>query len=218
MTACSVAHAHWFEHANGVNPPQKMRHWLTDRTSLTVKLIARSAQFRVQRIRQSRGMSLADEYRAVRLPRRIQVREREVVLRCDGRPVVYAHTIVPLAASASDWPFFNTLGERSLGTTLFGDPAVWRGELQFARLHLDHPLVRRAREAIGVNFFGCPLYARRCLFQRKNGVLLVTEVFLPAIAEISLSTADSFATSIEDSSSVAENAPSELENCMGDMQ
>jgi hypothetical protein len=28
------------------------------------------------------------------------------------------------------------------------------------------------------------LYARRCLFRRKNGVLLVTEVFLPAIANV----------------------------------
>lgn len=187
MITRTVAHARWFSHANGVNPPSEMRHWLIDRTSLTVKLICRSRQFRVQRIRQGQGRSLADEYKAVRLPRRIHVREREVLLRCDERPVVYAHTIVPLAANASDWPFFNTLGERSLGTTLFGDPAVGRGALQFARLYPDHPLVRRACEAIGVDDVACPLYARRCLFQRKNGLLLVTEVFLPSIADIDCS-------------------------------
>lgn len=184
MIGRAVAHAHWYTHANGVNPPLEMRSWLIDRTSLTVKLIRRSTQFRVQRIRQSRGMSLQDEYGVVRLPRRIQVREREVLLRCDERPVVYAHTIVPLAASASDWPFFNTLGERSLGTTLFGDPAVERGALQFARLYPHHPLVRRACEAIGVDDIACPLYARRCLFQRRNGLLLVTEVFLPTIVDV----------------------------------
>lgn len=184
MTTRSVAHARWFSHANSVNPPIEMRNWLIDRTSLTVKLIDRSTQFRVQRIRQSRGMCLKDEYGAVGLPRRIQVQEREVLLRCDERPVVYAHTIVPLVANASDWPFFNTLGERSLGTTLFGDPAVGRGALQFARLYPHHPLVRRACEAIGVDNIACPLYARRCLFQRRNGLLLVTEVFLPAIAEV----------------------------------
>jgi len=183
VIARSLVHARWFDHVNAVNPPSEMRHWLIGRISLTVKLIACSRRFRVQRIRQSRGVSLADEYRAVRLPRRIQVYEREVLLRCDERPVVYAHTIVPLAANASDWPFFNALGERSLGTTLFGDPSVKRGALQFARLYPDHPLVRRACEALGVDSVGCPLYARRCLFQRKNGVLLVTEVFLPAIAD-----------------------------------
>lgn len=187
MITRPVAHAHWYGHANGVNPSPEMRSWLIDRTSLTVKLIRRSTKFRVQRIRQSRAMSLQDEYDVVRLPRRIQVREREVLLRCDEQPVVYAHTIVPLAANASDWPFFNTLGERSLGTTLFGDPAVGRGALQFARLYQHHPLVRRACEAIGVNDIACPLYARRCLFQRRNGLLLVTEVFLPTIVGVGYS-------------------------------
>lgn len=180
----SAAQARWFANANGVNPPSGLRHWLVDRMSLTVKLVRRSRQFRVQLIRQSRGMSLQDEYATVRLPRRLQVREREVLLRCDERPVVYAHTIVPLSANASDWPFFNTLGDRSLGTTLFGDPAVRRGALHFARLQPDHPLVRRACAATGIDGLVRPLYARRCLFQRKNGLLLVTEVFLPAIIDV----------------------------------
>jgi chorismate--pyruvate lyase len=212
VIARSVTHARWLAHANGVNPPQGMRHWLTDRTSLTVKLVAHSWRFRVQRIRQSRGLSLADEYAAVQLPRRTQVCEREVVLRCDERPVVYAHTIVPMAATASDWPFFNTLGERSLGTTLFGDPSVRRGALQYARLHPHHPLVRRASEAIGMDSVGCPLYARRCLFQRKNGILLVTEVFLPAIGELGLPAMDLSLAASEEHSLAIEEQPSEMEN------
>jgi chorismate--pyruvate lyase len=189
VTARRIRYARWFSHANGVNPPRAMRHWLTDRTSLTVKLISGSRQFRVQRIRQSRGMSLAGEHAAIGLPRRARIREREVLLHCDERPVVYARTIVPLRANASDWPFFNTLGERSLGTTLFGDPAVRRGALQFARMHHSHPLVRRACEVTGMghNSTSGHLYARRCLFQRKNGLMLVTEVFLPAILTLRLS-------------------------------
>jgi chorismate--pyruvate lyase len=107
------------------------------------------------------------------------VRRREVVLLCDEQPVVYAHTVVPLTATTDDWPFFNTLGERSLGTTLFGDPLVQRGEMQFARLRSDHPLARRATAATGLNL--PRWYARRCLYQRKQGLLLVTEVFSPAI-------------------------------------
>jgi chorismate lyase len=186
VSARSVAHARWVAHANGVNPPAELRHWLIDRTSLTVKLIRHSREFRVQRLRQSRGMSLPDEYAAVNLPRRLRVREREVLLRCDEQPVVYAHTVVPLTANASDWPFFNTLGDRSLGTTLFGDPAVRRGALHFARLHPEHPLVRRACAAVGMDTPVRPLHARRCLFQRKSGLLLVTEVFLPAIRDVGI--------------------------------
>lgn len=184
MSIRSSAQAHWHSHLNRVSTSNEMREWLADRTSLTVKLIARSRSFRVQRLRQQRRLCLADEFAAVRLPQRVLVREREVLLRCDEAPMVFAHTIVPMAASASDWPFFSALGERSLGTTLFGDPRVVRGPLQFARLHARHPLVRRAAAAIGAAFFRHPLLARRCLFRRNNGVLLVTEVFLPAIARL----------------------------------
>lgn len=179
----AVGHARWFSHVNGVNPTREMRDWLTDTASLTLKLMAHSEQFRVRRLRQERGMCLTDEFAAVQLPRRACVQEREVLLQCDGRPVVYAHTIVPLNATTSDWPFFGTLGERSLGTTLFGDPRVRRGNMEYARLRAQHPLARRASAALG-GAFDAPLFARRCLYRRKNGVLLVTELFLPTIAEL----------------------------------
>jgi chorismate--pyruvate lyase len=104
---------------------------------------------------------------------------------------VYAHTVVPLDATASDWPFFGRLGERSLGTTLFGDPRVRRGELQYARLREQHPLARRALDAVGgeatVEY---PLFARRCRYKRGNGSLLVTELFLPAVLELVKAPAD----------------------------
>jgi len=177
----AVAAATWFAHVNGVNAQPDMQDWLTDRVSLTVKLISRSNHFRVQRLAQHRALCLADEYAMIGLPRRRCVQEREVLLCCDSSPVVFAHTVVPLQANASDWPFFSSLGERSLGTTLFGDPLVKRGALQFARLAARHPLAERARAATGSQNWTAPLFARRCLFRRNKGVLLVTEVFLPTI-------------------------------------
>lgn len=182
--AHSVGHARWYAHVNGVNATREMRGWLTDTMSLTMKLMARSEHFRVRRLRQARGMCLSDEAIMVELPRRSHVQEREVLLQCDGRPVVFAHTIVPLTATTSDWPFFGTLGERSLGTTLFGDPRVVREKLQYARLRSQHPLAERVRMAVGASEFAEPLFARRCLYRRRSGVLLVTELFLPAIAEL----------------------------------
>lgn len=173
--------ARWHDHVNAVSPTPQMRDWLTDRGSLTRKLMSECRRFRVQRLRQQRARCLMDECTAVELPRRLNVHEREVLLRCDEMPVVFAHTIVPLEATASDWPFFSSLGERSLGTTLFGDPQVLRGALQFARLHGDHPLAQRACAAVGMRMPATPLFARRCLFKRKNGLLLVTEIFLPSL-------------------------------------
>jgi chorismate--pyruvate lyase len=134
----------------------------------------------VQRLHQRSALCLADEARAIGLPRPGRVWEREVLLRCDEVPVVFAHTVVPAAASASDWPLFSALGERSLGSILFRDPLVTRGELEFARLRAGHPLMQRARAALG-GAMTTTLYARRCLYRRQRGVLLVTEVFLPPV-------------------------------------
>lgn len=182
MSGHASSYAQWFSHVNAVNPPPQMRHWLTDRVSLTVKLAAHCRQFRVQRLHQRRGMVLADECRVLGLARRIGVQERDVLLRCDDVPMVFAHTVVPLSASATDWPFYSSLGERSLGFTLFCDPQVARGALHYARLRPGHPLLQRAAAALGMAAFSQPLLARRCLFQRKRGALLVTEVFLPAVS------------------------------------
>ena len=160
-----------------------MRAWLTAGGSLTARLTAHSDAFRVQRLHQRTAICLADEARVIGMQRPGRVLEREVLLRCDGAPVVFAHTVVPMSATATDWPLFNALGERSLGSTLFYDPLVERGELEFARIRAGHPLMQRARAALG-SAMDTVLYARRCLYRRHRGTLLVTEVFLPAVLEL----------------------------------
>ncbi|TFW28367.1 chorismate lyase [Massilia arenosa] len=173
--------ARWHRHPNAVNADQATRGWLTSPGSLTAKLIAHSTAFRVQRLHQTTALCLPDEAHAIGLPRPGRVWEREVLLRCDDVPVVFAHTVVPMSATAADWPLFSALGERSLGSTLFYDPLVARGELEFARIRDGHPLMERARAALGGGPADTTLFARRCLYRRKRGTLLVTEVFLPSV-------------------------------------
>ena len=180
--------AHWHEHVNHVHAPAAIRHWLADRGSLTAKLIAHSKEFQVQRVYQQADFSWADEFAAIGLPRIAKVHTREVLLRCDGMPAVYAHTILPLNSNASQWPLFRTLGNKSLGSTLFGDPQVKRGQLHFARLQPNHPAMQRARlllqrEGLAINVCQS-LFARRSLFHRRGGVMLVTELFLPSVAQL----------------------------------
>jgi chorismate--pyruvate lyase len=184
VSGASLRQALWHRHVNAVAAAPAMRGWLATGGSLTARLVAHSGAFRVQRLHQRVALCLADEAGAIGMARPGRVWEREVLLRCDGEPVVFAHTVVPMSATATDWPLFGRLGERSLGTTLFRDPLVRRGELEFARLRAGHPLVRRARAALGGATSGTVYYARRCLYRRHQGTLLVTEVFLPAVIDL----------------------------------
>ena len=179
---CAPRMAHWHPHINHVQAPARLWPWLTDQGSLTARLIAHSHRFQVQKISQQTGLCWQDEFQAVGLPKRAIVHGREVLLRCDGQAAIYAHTVMPLYANASQWPLFHTLGNRSLGSTLFSDPQVRRGALAFARLAPSHPAMRRARLLTGLNDCGTRhLFARRSLFYRRGAVLLVTELFLPAV-------------------------------------
>ena len=188
MRERSLRQANWMGHVLAVNAPHEMCHWLTGGGSLTAKLKTHSQAFRVQVLHQRVATCLADEARAIGLHRPGRVWEREVLLRCDNTPVVYAHTVVPMSADATDWPLFSALGERSLGTTLFGDPRVRRGPLEYARLRDSHPLALRARAALQKHGAAAAeeqlLYARRCLYRRRQGTLLVTEVFLPPVTQL----------------------------------
>jgi chorismate--pyruvate lyase len=183
MRSGSLRLARWQPYVNGVDAPPAMRHWLTGAASLTAKLKSRSQAFRVECLHQRSARCLQDEAAALGLARRARVWEREVLLKCDNRAVVFAHTVVPVTATAADWPLFSALGNASLGSTLFGDRQVRRGTLEYARLKEGHPLLLRARAALGADA-GSVLYARRCLYRRNRGTLLVTEVFLPSILEL----------------------------------
>lgn len=190
--------ARWHHHVNALGATSQMRDWLTNPASLTARLVARCQHFRVQRLRQRVAMCLVDEFAAIGLARPGKVMEREVILRCDDHAVVYAHTVVPLSASASQWPLFATLGERSLGTTLFSDPLVERGDLYYATLRAAHPLMRRIADVAmtaGDSLDGRhSLLARRSVFRRKGACLLVTEVFLPHIVHLGKYSRDSVYT------------------------
>lgn len=173
----------WLQHVAVTGAVPALRNWLVSPGSLTTRLRAHCQQFDVRLLRQGHGVCLSDQARLIGLARPVQVIEREVLLCCDGNPVVYAQTVVP-ASSAAAWPFFHALGAHSLGLALFRDPRILRGALQHARLDGRHPLTRRTLAALPAQEGGAVSHARRCLYRRRQGLLLVTEIFLPAIAHL----------------------------------
>jgi chorismate--pyruvate lyase len=179
-----TTYAHWFNHVNAVNAAKPMKDWLTDAGSMTKKLKAHSVDFSVRHVSQTMGACSREESHALGAGLRTRVMQREVILLCDNQPVIYGHTSVVSDAMRRDWPFMATLGNVPLGEKLFTDTRIIRQPLQYARLHGSHPLMQRAANALGLGQMTSALYARRSIFCRKDGAMLVTEIFLPAITDV----------------------------------
>ncbi len=164
--------------------PREFRGWLVDQGSLTLRLKQRCTQFSVRPVRVGLHRPNRDEYAALRLRAGRLAYVREVVLNCGGEPVVFAHSVVADASLRGPWAAVTQLGSRPLGEALFSNPRIARGCLQFRRIPPRHALARQARRA-GLAASGKPLWARRSLFTLQGQPLMVTEVFLPAVLEVS---------------------------------
>ncbi|MGH8129583.1 MAG: chorismate--pyruvate lyase family protein [Steroidobacteraceae bacterium] len=101
---------------------------------------------------------------------------REIELTCDGRPWVFAQTLIPQSTLARQ-RWLSSLGREALGERLAALPALERGPLEFARLvagdRLYHRALRERRDPPPA------LWARRSWFAIDGDRLLVQEVFLP---------------------------------------
>lgn len=160
--------------------PRGVTPWLSDRDSLTAAVRARCGELQVQVLRQGRGRALPDEAPLVGVAPGARVWVREVALVADGVPWVWARSVARPGDLRSAWRDLAGLGNRSLGAALFADPRVGRGNL------LARPLdLRDARGRAALACFGggaaLTLWARRSLFCRGRGRILVSEVFAPAI-------------------------------------
>lgn len=101
---------------------------------------------------------------------------REIELTCDGRPWVFAQTLIPLATLARH-AWLAALGTNALGERLAALPGLERGPLEFTRLTAGDTLYHRAlRERRDPP---ASLWARRSWFAIEGDRLLVQEVFLP---------------------------------------
>ena len=166
----------WRSRLAGGGPDPALRSWLTEPGSLTARCQYACRDFRVRLLDYGKDLPQADE-----MPRRRLVWVREVVLECDGVPVIFAHTVLSTATRGRLTRWLAGLGSRSLGSLLFSYPGFRRGAIEYRRLDARHTLHQRAA-ALGAA--GPCLWARRSLHRLGAQQVLVTEVFLPAIANL----------------------------------
>lgn len=154
-----------------------LRPWLAGKGSLTARIQRRCRHFSVAVARQELARPHADEAGVLGIRRGRLAWVREVVLHADGRPVVFARSILPMGSLRGAWRLFAGVGGRPLGAALFADPRIRRGALAWKKLDGRHPLGRAAARSGA-------LWARRSLFYRNGRPLLVSEVFLPEILRL----------------------------------
>lgn len=184
--AAMNAEAHWVI-SLPYTVPFKLADWLQTAGSLTNRLIATDLPFSVRLIELSCRPALPDEALVLELTAGRDVLCRQVALRLDGIPVIYAATVC--AADCREGRRILDRGGRSLGFTLFAENSPFsRSRVQFSALPPDDIRSVAAWQLLA-DIAGshdvpsdCPMWGRRAVFSsRRSGKLLVQELFLPTL-------------------------------------
>ena len=166
-----------------VNAQRSYHRWLTDRGSLTRRLQACCPAFSVRAVHQRLDRPCRDELSAVKSRARERVLVREVYLYCHETPVVFAHSVLNRRHLRGAWRSISRQGMKPLGAALFANPLVKRTPLYFKKLAPHHELYLRACRLLKA--LPSHLWGRRSVFIMRGKPIMVTEVFLPGILELS---------------------------------
>jgi chorismate--pyruvate lyase len=159
--------------------PAGLAGWLLDSSSLTRRLQqACAGRFAVEVTAHYRGRPMSSEAAALGMRGGRHALIREVTLSCDGRPWVFARTVIPLATLRGPRRRLAHLGNRPLGALLFREPGMVREPVEVARLDGSAP----PAGAIVSAAIGPGIWGRRSIFRLAGHPLLVSEFFLPSFS------------------------------------
>ena len=162
--------------------PGELQPWLVSKDSLTQRLIkASEGHFQVQLLVAGWQRPQHNECRLLGLGDDEYAFVRQVYLLGREQVWVYARSVIPHATTRGPLKSLTRLGNRPLGEILFTNPRIRRGRLQIARIVPGQAMYNEASRHGELS--RSPLWGRRSLFWLQQHPLLVSEIFLPAIAE-----------------------------------
>jgi chorismate--pyruvate lyase len=169
----------------GISTRDSLRDWLRAPGSLSRRLARLGERFEVQVLRQGVAPFRALERLALGLPPRGLTVVREVILRVDGEPLVWARSAVHQRATTGPWRALKGLGTKPLAHLLYDDYRIHRSELQPRRLsrhgHTRRHAARQWEAAIGEPISPQMLWSRNSVFSRGGAQLRVMELFAPGL-------------------------------------
>lgn len=154
--------------------PNKIKFWLRETGSLTA-LLSNAGVLSIDVINDGWGQPTQRERKVLSLRAREAARVREVVLKVNGTPMIYARSIIPARALVGHWRHLSKLKNQSLGGFLFQDKQLVRGPIEI--VSLPNNLFHEVNESV---------WARRSIFKQYNRGVLVSEAFLPAITKLTV--------------------------------
>jgi chorismate--pyruvate lyase len=153
------------------------RSWLTEKGSLTARLQQNYLDFFVKPVRASYVKPDSEEARLLDVSGNAVAQIREVFLCGSGKPVVFAHSVLPRCSLQGDWRNLGRLGNKPLGAILFANPKVKRTPLTYKKISARHALYHAAMNDMKEK--PTYLWARRSVFSLNCASIMVIEVFLP---------------------------------------
>lgn len=170
-----------WQRAEHVELPKTAADWLLEEGSLTQKLKRHGHDFSVKLIGQQQAAIFDNEFELFsrhHVPVPFQASVREVLLCCDGKPWVFARSLLPLSALQHKNLNLSDLGEASLGQSLFDQDDLLRSRFEITRLDTDHVIAKLNESLYGVSK---QLWGRRSLFMTAGQSVLVSEIFLSPV-------------------------------------
>jgi chorismate--pyruvate lyase len=167
-------HAAWKNASQYNITNQHLTDWLLHTGSLTERLQALSDKFEVQVLGQATIDADKSEQAALVDYHNHQWQIREVILYGDGKPWVFARSVLPEHLCKTTWA---TLGNQPLGQRIFNDNKFVRSEFVIAQLD-NNPIAGLGLDPPSPASTNV-LWARRSAFKIEDWHLLVAEVFLP---------------------------------------
>ena len=148
--------------------------WLLEPNSLTEKLKQHCTEFSVQVLSEKSFLlnSSQQQLLACSEPRAIN---REVLLLCDAKPMVYAQSWLPITDDMQQQRLL-AMGDRPLGDLIFQHSDLKRTEIEVAKFDCQHPVQQLVSQCSAPTK---PLWGRRSIFSLAQSRFLVAEIFLP---------------------------------------
>ena len=139
--------------------------WLTEEGSLTERLKGEFGNVKVDIMYEGYISENKSEYM------------REVIIRSDDLPMIYAKTLLKKSDIEDAWSCLKSLGQQSLANILFKDPKIFRRSLSYRICKSSDALYLHLKS---LNLlYEDVVWLRQSEWEREGKMLLLVEVFLP---------------------------------------